>query len=67
MAKAYVERVVVLSDEEKETLIKATKILREIYNGFSNEFEDDKVPLRFYENSKAVVNLLEIANNFPDN
>ena len=67
MAKAYAERVVVLSDEEKETLIKATKILREIYSGFSIEFEDDNVPLRFYENSEAVDNLLEIANNFPDN
>ena len=67
MAKAYVERVVVLSDEEKETLIKATKILREIYNGYSIEFEDDNVPLRFYENSETVTNLLEIANNFPDN
>ena len=67
MAKAYAERVVVLSDEEKETLIKATKILIEIYNGFSIEFEDDNVPLRFYENSEAVDNLLEIANNFPDN
>ena len=64
MAKAYVERAVVLSDEEKETLIKATEILREIYDGFSNEFEDDKVPLRFYENSGTVTNLLEIANNF---
>lgn len=67
MAKAYVERVVVLSDEEKETLIKATKILREIYDGYSIEFEDDNVPLRFYENSETVTNLLEIANNFPDN
>ena len=67
MAKAYAERVVVLSDKEKETLIKATKILREVYNGFSIEFEDDNVPLRFYENSEAVDNLLEIANNFPDN
>ena len=67
MAKAYVERVVVLSDEEKETLIKATKILKEIYDGYSIEFEDDNVPLRFYENSEAVDNLLEIANNFPDN
>ena len=67
MAKAYVERVDVLSDDEKETLIKATKILREVYNGFSIEFEDDNVPLRFYENSDAVDNLLEIANNFPDN
>ena len=66
MAKAYAERVVVLSDEEKETLIKATKILREVYNGFSIEFEDDNVPLRFYENSEAVVNLLAMANNFPD-
>ena len=67
MAKAYVERVVVLSDEEKETLIKATKILREIYDGCSIEFEDDNVPLKFYENSETVTNLLEIANNFPDN
>lgn len=67
MAKAYVERVVVLSDEEKETLIKATKILKEIYDGYSIEFEDDNVPLRFYENSETVTNLLEIANNFPDN
>ena len=67
MAKAYVERMVVLSDEEKETLIKATKILREIYDGYSIEFEDDNVPLRFYENSETVTNLLEIANNFPDN
>lgn len=67
MAKAYVERVVVLSDEEKETLIKATKILREIYDGYSIESEDDNVPLRFYENSETVTNLLEIANNFPDN
>ena len=67
MAKAYVERVVVLSEEEKEILERATKILREVYNGFSIEFEDDNVPLRFYENSEAVDNLLEIANNFPDN
>ena len=66
MAKAYVERVVVLSDEEKETLIKATKILREIYDGYSIEFGDYNVPLRFYENSETVTNLLEIANNFSD-
>ena len=65
-AKAYVERVVVLNEEKKETLIKATKILREIYDGCSIEFEDDNVPLRFYENSETVTNLLEIANNFPD-
>ena len=67
MAKAYVERVVVLSDEEKEILERATEILKEIYDGCSIEFEDDNVPLRFYENSETVTNLLEIANNFPDN
>lgn len=59
--------MVVLSEEEKETLERATKILKEVYDGFSIEFEDDNVPLRFYENSETVTNLLEIANNFPDN
>ena len=66
MAKAYVERVVVLSEEEKEILERATEILKEIYDWVGNEIADDNVPLRFYENSEAVVNLLAMANIFPD-
>ena len=66
MAKDYVERVVVLSDEEKERLERATEILKEIDDWVGNEIADDNVPLSFYENSEAVVNLLAMANNFPD-
>lgn len=66
MATAYVERVIVLNEKEKEVLKKATEILRQVYNGFGNEFADDNIPLRFYENSEEIEDLLAMANNFPE-
>lgn len=62
MATVYVERVVSLDKEEKEILEKATEILKQIYDGFSSEYSDDNISLRYYENSEVITKLLNVAD-----